>query len=328
MILLFYFSESVSYLFYFVFSLVLLGISISLIISVFHKNDLSSRLTIAGSIVFMMGALGNMFFPLLNMMGLNFSLLGFYINFLFFAVPVELFFFSAALAFRLRQDERDKIRVQEALIAKLKENSRLSEQIQGIRDRVARDLHDDIGATLSSIALYSEVARMDESVTSSTQSVLEKIAVQAREMVGRMSDVVWAIQPRNDGMKALISRMDDAAANLLNPAGIRWQMHRADDFQDIPLTPDQRKNILLIFREAINNTARHSKAQNVDITIHNDPHLFSIKITDDGKGFDTGTASVGNGLQSMKARADECGAKFSVTSSPGNGTRLTFILKF
>ncbi|MEZ4777186.1 MAG: sensor histidine kinase [Bacteroidia bacterium] len=313
-----------SFVWFMSFSMILLVLSIWLIKRVFFKKDTSARLLIIGSLFFILGALSNIISSLsLRILG-HALIENFSINFFFFAVPVELLFFSSAIAYKFRQDEIQKTLSSEALVEKMKENELLNAQIQDIRDRIARDLHDDIGATLSSIALYSEVARREGSANNSIKGILEKISAQAREMVGRMSDVVWAIQPRNEGMNALVRKLDDAVATLLVPAEIGWKMMLSDDIVSVSLTIDQKKNIILIFREAINNIAKHSHAGFVTISIYLSDGYFNLDIADNGKGFDQKTIRQGNGLLSMKKRAEECSGILKIDSVEKQGTTFSF----
>lgn len=318
--------KTITFVWYMSFSLLLFVLSIWLIKRVFVKKDPSSRLLIIGSLFFITGAITNVLSSLTLSIWDQTLIKNFSINFFFFAVPAELLFFSSAIAYKFRQDEIQKTRASEALVEKMKENELLNLQIQDMRDRIARDLHDDIGATLSSIALYSEVAFREGSSNQATRGILEKISSQAREMVGRMSDVVWAIQPRNEGIEALIRKLDDAVATLLGPAEIGWEMNIPDKITPIPLTIEQKKNIILIFREAINNIAKHSGASFVTIALHFSDAGFGMEISDNGRGFDYEAVRQGNGLLSMKKRAEECNGLLKIQSHTGTGTTLIFRL--
>ncbi|MEO5905642.1 MAG: two-component regulator propeller domain-containing protein [Saprospiraceae bacterium] len=191
--------------------------------------------------------------------------------------------------------------------------------LQNIRTRIARDLHDDIGSTLSSINMISSMA--DKSITEkkSTElfSTISKASNQAMEL---MSDIVWSINPKNDRMEMIIIRMRQYASEILEAANISFTLDVDDSSRSIVLPLEMRKDFYLVFKEAVNNLAKYSKAQHVTIRLTSLHGVIHLNIADNGKGFNTKENFSGNGLKNMKARAAMLKGTLLITSVPGRGT--------
>jgi two-component sensor histidine kinase len=199
-------------------------------------------------------------------------------------------------------------------------------KLQGVRDRIARDLHDDIGSTLGSISFYSEALRRHLSGTNdgTSQEVAEKIGSSSREMIDRMSDIVWSVDPKNDDAGALIERLQAFAKDLLSAKNIALDFRADQGLNERKLSAEQRRNLFLICKEVLYNTVKYSDAGKVSITFVGGGQGLSITIADDGRGFDPmNTDSYnGNGLVNMLARAEAINAVFNVMSSPSQGTQV------
>jgi len=209
--------------------------------------------------------------------------------------------------------------------AAVQKASRMLEMEQ-MRNSIARNLHDDIGSTLSSINILSQVAlrRVNGNVTATRD--LEKIADSSFTIMESMSDIVWAINPANDSLGKTIFKMKDFAASILEPAGIRFEFSGENKLSDIKLGVDERKDLYLIFKETINNIAKYSAATLVTIKFQKNAARFLMAIEDNGKGFDPLTQHSGNGLRNMQSRANQMRATFGITTAPGAGTRITLAL--
>jgi ligand-binding sensor domain-containing protein len=197
--------------------------------------------------------------------------------------------------------------------------SRLLE-VAAMRTRIATDLHDDIGANLTRIAILSEVVRRKG--TADTDGHLASIATVARESVTAMSDIVWAIGPDRDGLSDLTSRMRDHAEEIFAANGTVLTFSAPATDRAMRLSIDTRRDVYLIFKEAINNAARHSGCSHVHVGIHSDGTALILSVADNGAGFDRGSEDQGNGLPSMRSRAQRLGARFDVSSGPGEGTTV------
>lgn len=202
---------------------------------------------------------------------------------------------------------------------------------QAIRNKIAQDLHDNMGSTLSSISVYSRVATIynDQQRQEELQQTLEKISVTSGEMISEMSDIVWAINPRNDDMDTILQRMESFARPLLASQGIAFHFEADPAVKQVNLEMTRRKNFYLIFKEAVNNALKYAECKNlwVRITVRN--HQLQLIVQDDGKGFDLEKAAIhasqslsGNGLRNMEMRAEEMKGIWQVKSEPGKGTKI------
>lgn len=202
---------------------------------------------------------------------------------------------------------------------------------QAIRNKIAQDLHDSMGSTLSSISVYSQVAKIyqQQQKQESLQHTLEKIGETSGEMISEMSDIVWAINPKNDNLDTIIQRMESFAKPLLQAKNIAFSFNYDVANPGINLQMEKRKNFYLIFKEAVNNTLKYSQCKQFDVSIVQHNHTISLNIQDDGIGFDRNKIDVaasaslsGNGLKNMQMRAKEMKADFSISSAAGKGTAV------
>ena len=197
-------------------------------------------------------------------------------------------------------------------------------EVERVRTRIASDLHDDIGSNLTRIAILSEVAhsRLNGGGTE-LEKPLTAIARISRESVASMSDIVWAINPRRDSLHELIQRMRRFTGEIFAGGKIECDFRAPEDGHNIRLGADVRRDIFLIFKEAINNTARHSSCTQVVIDFRLEAPGFILIVRDDGHGFDVEAATEGQGLISMQRRAQSLQGKFILQSRPGHGTEIT-----
>ncbi len=191
------------------------------------------------------------------------------------------------------------------------------------RDRIASDLHDDIGASLSSIRIYSGAAQKRfHADPAEAVRLIERINQSSTEIMDRMSDIVWAINPRNDNVESIVFRMKSQAREVLSPLDIQVEYDIDPYTENIQPTMLARRNIYLIFKEAINNITKYSGASEVSVMLRLVGPVLVLSIADNGVGFEIDTASGGNGLSTMRRRAESLHGKLFIHTSPGNGTRL------
>ena len=193
-------------------------------------------------------------------------------------------------------------------------------ELERMRNTIARDLHDDIGSTLSSINIISQMALKDSNGGSSN---FQRIAQHSSSMMESMSDIVWSINPNNDSPERVISKMKEFAAEILDPLDTTYTFTGEENLQAIKLDAATRKNLLLIFKEAINNAAKYSGASAITIHFRKIEDSLVVDIQDNGKGFDTQIMSSGNGLRNMKDRAASLRGKLELKSSAGAGTGIS-----
>ena len=194
---------------------------------------------------------------------------------------------------------------------------------------IARDLHDDIGSTLNSISVYTEIAKQQlQGDTEKTNILLEKMGMASRNMIDKMSDIVWAINPKNDDFEQVLQRMQFFAGELLSGKNILLNFHADEKVKKLKFKMQERKNIYLIYKEAINNAYKYADGKNVSVTIGKDGNCLLLVIADDGKGFNIEEkANSGNGLTNMKSRASEIGAKLAIENKETGGTRIILEMK-
>ncbi|MDN3687259.1 ligand-binding sensor domain-containing protein [Cyclobacterium jeungdonense] len=192
-----------------------------------------------------------------------------------------------------------------------------------LRSQLARDLHDDMGSTLSTINILSSMAKTKLGTDpAKTSEYISKISENSQRMMESMDDIVWSIKPQNDSMEKLIARMREFANQVLESKDIAFSMEVDECILGMKLSMDARRDLFLIFKEGINNAAKYSGAERVFISFGLDKDLFTMRIEDYGKGFDLENLDEGNGLGNMKKRSANLGGNLEIKTNPGNGTVL------
>lgn len=194
-----------------------------------------------------------------------------------------------------------------------------------LRNRIARDLHDDIGSALSSIDISSRIALVKKDDTTVITEQLARIGQHARKTMDSMSDIVWSIDPKNDNIESMLMRMREFAAEMCEPLHIGLQFIVADGSDSISLDTDKRKNIFLVYKEAINNAIKYSGCTSLSVELSKNENNLAIKIADNGKGFDEQTIKKGNGLANMRARAGQINGKLDIRSKKEEGTTIQLV---
>jgi signal transduction histidine kinase len=197
-------------------------------------------------------------------------------------------------------------------------------ELQALRNKIAHDLHDDIGSTLNSISIYSEVAQ-----NKSKEKIpeLELIGESSRKVMDAMSDIVWTINPDNDSFEKIIFRMRSLTHLLMKAKNLEYTFKADEKLNQLELPMQTRKNFYLIFKEALNNLLKYSNATRAAISMNYINNNIELLIRDNGVGFDTANPPRGNGLSSMRQRAEKIKAQFDIQSSAGNGTSVEVHLK-
>ena len=191
------------------------------------------------------------------------------------------------------------------------------------RNRISSDLHDDIGAALSSIRIYSDAAlRQFENKPEESEKLMSRIKLSSSEMMEKMSDIIWAINPQNDSGENLILRMKTHLAEL--SAGYEFQFHfdvnhEAESFL---LSTHARRNMYLVFKEAVNNMLKYSRATELNVTVKIVGQNLYLHLIDNGQGFDLNKSQSGNGLRNMTKRINDLEAQIEIITSPGQGCAI------
>jgi two-component sensor histidine kinase len=199
---------------------------------------------------------------------------------------------------------------------------------QKLRNKIARDLHDDIGSTLSGIKLFSSMAQnklMQEN--SEALNIVERITERSEKMIDAMSDIVWSINPVNDSIENMFVRMKQHAAEMFEPRNISFRFNSEESITKMKIPLEIRKDIYLIFKESINNAVKHANCKNVFINLDIQQKNFKMTIIDDGIGFDIKELNCkGNGLGNFSERAKNIGGKINISSMPGKGTNVELVV--
>jgi ligand-binding sensor domain-containing protein/signal transduction histidine kinase len=197
-------------------------------------------------------------------------------------------------------------------------------KLERVRMRIAHDLHDDVGSSLSQVSILSEVVRQrvnaEDEAVGKPLSLISRISTEA---VDSMSDIVWAINPQKDRLRDLTRRMRQFAGEVFTARDISFHFDAPEGHSDIRLGPDTRRQIFLIFKEAVNNVARHANCSRAEIHFSVEGTGLVLQVSDDGKGFTVTEDADGNGLISMRKRAESLQADLRVISEKGAGTTVT-----
>jgi signal transduction histidine kinase/ligand-binding sensor domain-containing protein len=195
--------------------------------------------------------------------------------------------------------------------------------VEKLRNKVARDLHDDMGSTLSTINILTSMAitKMNSDAIKTTE-YLGKISDNSQRMMEAMDDIVWSIKPSNDSMNKVIARMREFATNVLEAKEIDLEFTVEEKIFDIKLNMEARRDFFLVFKEAVNNAAKYSHAGKVAVHITSQSKSLVLSVKDDGVGFNAATADTGNGLGNMQKRAESLRGILKFESTAGHGTNV------
>jgi signal transduction histidine kinase len=205
------------------------------------------------------------------------------------------------------------------------------------RERIFRDIHDGLGAQIVEIAALSEQIKYDittmieerssEGLTLTTQSQwAEAITTSAQDLRTSLREIVWLLNMENDNLQALLAYIRQEIGRMAQNAGLNFEFVANDDeYLDIPVTPEIRRNLVMAIREACANVLKHAGADRITITATNTPRTLTMRVHDNGRGFlQSDIRQFSNGLKTMQKRMRECGGSFTLESSPGNGTTVVF----
>ncbi|HET7624171.1 MAG TPA: ATP-binding protein [Verrucomicrobiae bacterium] len=213
------------------------------------------------------------------------------------------------------------------LMIQLIGQSKASRLLQLQRARIARDIHDDLGARLTQLVLLGELAQSELPTQSETRAQIDQICEQARSLSNAMSEVVWAVSSRRDTLRDFAAYVCRYAQLFLKDTPIRCRLDVEPELPSLAFDLAGRRNLLLAVKEAISNAAKHSGANEIFLRIHHDGKDLRVVVEDNGTGFDLATAdNTRNGLTNMAQRMWEVGGRFSINTAPGMGCRIQFEL--
>ena len=204
------------------------------------------------------------------------------------------------------------------------------------RTRIARDIHDDLGASLTRITMLGQSVHAELKHEPHLATDVDQISQTARELTRAMDEIVWAVNPKHDTLDSLFAYLGRFAQNFLSSAGIRCRLDEPTHLPVWALTAEIRHNVFLAFKESLNNVVKHAKATEVKVSLEIQPDQFSLTIADNGKGFDRAVQTPrvdqgtrvfsGNGLANMQRRLEEIGGRCEWQTAPGEGTRVKMFI--
>jgi signal transduction histidine kinase len=197
---------------------------------------------------------------------------------------------------------------------------RQKEALERDRARIARDLHDQLGASLTQVALLGEMVESDKDLPAEVEEHGLQISKTARETTRVLDEIVWAVNPQNDTLDGLITYICKNAQEYLAVAGLRFRFEVPTQLPATPIAPEVRHNVFLAVKEAVTNIVRHAQATEARLRLEIGPADFTLEIQDNGRGIDLNKPQTRNGLRNMRKRMDDTGGGFSIGPAADGGT--------
>jgi signal transduction histidine kinase/streptogramin lyase len=208
--------------------------------------------------------------------------------------------------------------------AKLRRQLRLAQQkelIEGERARIARDLHDQLGANLTQITLLGEMAEADKELPKEIEQHAGQICATARETTRALDEIVWAVNPSNDTLESLANYACKYAQDYFAMAGVRYRSELPSGLPPTPILPEVRHNVFLAYKEAVNNVVKHARATEAHVKLELAPDRFILSVADNGRGLgDLSQKKLRNGLKNMRRRLADAHGEFEIAPAAGGGT--------
>jgi signal transduction histidine kinase/ligand-binding sensor domain-containing protein len=227
---------------------------------------------------------------------------------------------ALALVLGVRQVERLRARIK---LERLEQEHAIEHE----RSRIAKDIHDDLGANLTQIVLLSKRAEGANRSQQEVEHWLQKIPATARQTIRSLDEIVWAVNPQHDSLESLANYISQFALEHLALAGIRCHLDVPTVLPEIRLGAEVRHNCVLTVREALQNVVAHAAATEVTVALQVTEALLKITVTDNGRGFDLAQTKRGNGLANMRRRIEDLGGHFEINSQPGHGSMVQLTLR-
>ncbi len=235
----------------------------------------------------------------------------------------EIFFFNTGLGYKAMAEQDEKLQVQAEMIHQLEEKRKVQEQLLHMRNRIAADLHDDVGSTLGSIVIFSEVAdKTIDTDPEKVKSILARIRKSSVRIMEAMRDIVWATHTSDHEQTGLSLKLREAAHGLLQDTPISFTFEEAGDPGSIQFLPEVKRNLLMVFREAVNNAVKHSQCTAIFGTLSIRDNTLQLIIRDNGAGFDSTKVSGGIGMHNMLQRVEQVGGTIRFLVPAGGGTEI------
>jgi signal transduction histidine kinase len=211
------------------------------------------------------------------------------------------------------------------LIRKFTQQLEYQRELEKVRSQISRDIHDELGAGLTRISMMGEIARMQQTQNTDVGTKLNDIVDVSHQLMGNLKEVVWAINPEHDNLDSLLAFFRYYLSNFYEPTDIKLRIDFTDRYENIPLPPALRRNLILVVKEAANNMVKHANATEATFKIWTDTHALHLLITDNGNGQPAQANHTGNGLKSMQKRIQETGGEITITHTPGSGYSIAVV---
>lgn len=237
---------------------------------------------------------------------------------------LEIILFTSSFAFRNKLMLQEDLIIKENLIIQMKDNYEKEIKLQNIRNEISANLHDDIGSSISNINILNELAQRHINSPEKAATYLKNAGADIENIRENLGDIVWNLNPRfDDDLSGLFIRMKRYAADMLEGKNIIPHFHFPPASACNQLNMKYRKDLYLIFKEAINNMAKYSGASNGSVIVKITVNTLQVRISDDGIGFDPRKSTSGNGLHNITQRALACKGEIDITSLKNKGTAIT-----
>lgn len=222
------------------------------------------------------------------------------------------------LIIRQRVNARTKMLAQTLAIQQARHEER-----ELLRQKNAADFHDELGHRLTKISLFLALAEQESTPSEIGKTYLKKIKSQAEGLSSGMRDLIWTLDPQQDNFLQTLIRLRDFGDKLFEHSSVHFQLEgKLTDLEKVQLKPDDRKNLLLLFKEAMHNCLKYAQAEQAQLIIQREPKGFSLEFRDDGQGIDHANKGLGYGLKNMETRAKKLGSQLIITSEVGKGTSI------
>lgn len=196
------------------------------------------------------------------------------------------------------------------------------------RNRISKDMHDEIGSGLTHIALMTELIQTQQKADTELRKEVGNISASARKLVESMSEIIWALNPQNETLDNLLAYLREQTSQYFEPFDFDVELNFPAQVPDIKLSNEQRRNLFLVCKEALNNALKHAAASKIVLTVVFENGVLHFVIKDDGKGFNPSRIrTAANGLQNLRKRMANIGGSFELDTSAESGTTITFTLK-
>lgn len=303
-------------------ALVLLS-SIIIIYQFLKQSNRLTRFAMAGALLLVIGSILMIVLTKINEVGIVIPIDPFLP--LLICVVAELLTFTSGLSFKTHMLELDKLNLEIVLNNELKAKHQVQEEMFNIRNQIARDLHDEIGSGLSKISLMGELIRRDNP---GTEPKIDKIVFAAKSMIEEMSVIVWSLNSKYDYLANVLNYFKDYTHEYFEETGVSLKFISQNNLCNIPLTGLQRRNLMMAFKEVLNNALKHSKATAVEVEIITSKENVQIVIKDNGVGmYGIKERYNSNGLFNIKTRMKEIAGSVVFKFESGTTIILSFPIK-